>query len=178
MAINTQPLIDQLNGKFVEVAGGPLNQCTDAVNYHLRMQGKPLILGRNAIDFRTAPGYVFQKNTPDFLPQEGDIAIFDIGTYGDVAVVAKGTTINDLVVFGQNYPVGAPCRLRTMRGYAGMINNRGGFLRLSNALKPVTIVADEVIAGKWGNGSERSRRLTQAGYDFMAVQAEVNRKLN
>lgn len=43
------------------------------------------------------------------------------------------------------------------------------------AKKSVTELAKEVWAGKWGNGSERKRRLTQAGYDYAAVQAEVYR---
>ena len=38
----------------------------------------------------------------------------------------------------------------------------------------VDIVAKEVIRGKWGNGAERKRRLTQAGYDPVAVQQRVN----
>ncbi len=37
-------------------------------------------------------------------------------------------------------------------------------------------IADEVIAGKWGNGQERKDRLAQAGYDYSAVQAIVNQK--
>lgn len=36
-------------------------------------------------------------------------------------------------------------------------------------------LADEVIAGKWGNGDERKQRLTAAGYDYDAVQAIVNK---
>lgn len=36
-------------------------------------------------------------------------------------------------------------------------------------------LADEVIAGKWGNGNERKQRLTAAGYDYNAVQAIVNK---
>ena len=39
-------------------------------------------------------------------------------------------------------------------------------------------VANEVIAGKWGNGDDRRNRLTQAGYDYNAVQSIVNQKLN
>lgn len=38
-------------------------------------------------------------------------------------------------------------------------------------------VADQVIAGAWGNGPDRKTRLESAGYDYNAVQAEVNRKL-
>lgn len=36
-------------------------------------------------------------------------------------------------------------------------------------------MAKEVLAGKWGNGDERKNNLTAAGYDYAAVQAEVNR---
>ena len=48
------------------------------------------------------------------------------------------------------------------------------------APKPEKSVADlaaEVIAGMWGNGAERRERLTAAGYDYAAVQAEVNRRV-
>ena len=40
--------------------------------------------------------------------------------------------------------------------------------------KTVDELAREVIRGEWGNGSERRVRLTQAGYDYDAVQARVN----
>lgn len=43
--------------------------------------------------------------------------------------------------------------------------------------KPIEEVAREVIAGEWGNGEERERRLTEAGYDYDEVQDEVNRIL-
>jgi len=39
-------------------------------------------------------------------------------------------------------------------------------------------IADEVIAGRWGNGQERKDRLTEAGYNYDEVQAIVNEKLN
>lgn len=38
-------------------------------------------------------------------------------------------------------------------------------------------IADEVIAGKWGNGDDRKARLKAAGYDSDAIQALVNSKL-
>jgi LysM repeat protein len=43
--------------------------------------------------------------------------------------------------------------------------------------KSVSAIADEVIAGKWGNGNDRKNKLQAAGYDYNAVQAEVNKKL-
>ena len=38
-------------------------------------------------------------------------------------------------------------------------------------------VAEEVIAGKWGNGNIRRKRLEYAGYDYAVIQKEVNRLL-
>ena len=40
--------------------------------------------------------------------------------------------------------------------------------------KSVTEVAKEVLAGKWGNGADRKKRLTEAGYNYSEVQAKVN----
>lgn len=38
-------------------------------------------------------------------------------------------------------------------------------------------LADEVIAGQWGNGADRKKRLTEAGYDYDAVQKAANKKM-
>ena len=46
------------------------------------------------------------------------------------------------------------------------------------AKKSVHEVAEEVIAGKWGNGADRKARLEAAGYNYDEVQNEVNRILN
>lgn len=43
--------------------------------------------------------------------------------------------------------------------------------------KSVDEIAAEVIAGNWGNGTDRKNRLTAAGYDYSAVQVKVNEKL-
>lgn len=43
--------------------------------------------------------------------------------------------------------------------------------------KTVHDIALEVIDRKWGNGEERKKRLTDAGYDYDEIQAEVNRIL-
>lgn len=40
--------------------------------------------------------------------------------------------------------------------------------------KSTTEVAKEVIAGKWGNGETRKKKLKAAGYDYNAVQKKVN----
>lgn len=43
--------------------------------------------------------------------------------------------------------------------------------------KTITEVAKEVIAGKYGDGPERKKKLEAAGYDYSKVQKEVNRLL-
>lgn len=45
-------------------------------------------------------------------------------------------------------------------------------------LKDISIVAQEVIKGLWGNGEERVNKLTQAGYNAKEVQDKVNELLN
>jgi len=54
----------------------------------------------------------------------------------------------------------------------GVKNNTAAASKKSN-----TEIAKEVIRGSWGNGVERKQRLTAAGYNYTAVQAEVDRML-
>ena len=73
------------------------------------------------------------------------------------------------VVCDQNY---------AMKDYPKIIKDKGlnGFGK--TAVKPVKSLAEiarEVIAGKWGNGTERKEKLSKAGYDYNAVQKEVNK---
>lgn len=44
----------------------------------------------------------------------------------------------------------------------------------SNPAKSIDELAKEVLAGKWGNGNDRKNALTNAGYNYSAVQARVN----
>lgn len=44
-------------------------------------------------------------------------------------------------------------------------------------VKTVDELAREVIAGKWGSGADRKKRLTAAGYDYTVVQKRVNEML-
>lgn len=49
-----------------------------------------------------------------------------------------------------------------------------GYAKGGTAKKTVDEIAREVIDGKWGNGTDRKKRLTAAGYDYSAVQKKVN----
>ena len=58
---------------------------------------------------------------------------------------------------------------------SGWINMR--YLSKTSA-KSVDELAREVIAGKWGSGSDRTNRLKAAGYDSAAVQSRVNQLMS
>ncbi len=46
------------------------------------------------------------------------------------------------------------------------------------ARKSNEVIADEVLAGAWGNNPDRRYRLESNGYDYNAIQAIVNARLN
>lgn len=65
-----------------------------------------------------------------------------------------------------------------------VIVKKGGLVKKITEIKQETTkkktneeIAKEVILGKWGNGSTRKTKLTQAGYDYNAVQKIVNQLL-
>ena len=51
------------------------------------------------------------------------------------------------------------------------------YKKSTNEKKSIDEIAKEVIAGKWGNGQDRKKRLTEAGYDYNTVQNKVNKLL-
>jgi N-acetylmuramoyl-L-alanine amidase CwlA len=79
----------------------------------------------------------------------------------------------DKVTKHQDYN-GKYCPHRTLdlgwERFLGMIEDK-----LSPKRKTVEELAQEVLQGKWGNGNDRRIRLTQAGHNYKAVQAEVNK---
>jgi len=52
------------------------------------------------------------------------------------------------------------------------------YILLNELMKPkkksLDEIAKEVIQGKWSIGTERARKLTAAGYDYVTVQRRVN----
>lgn len=96
-----------------------------------------------------------------------------------VYTVAKGDTLIGIAKkYGTTY--------RVLAAYNGISNPNiihvGQKIKIpatatTTTKKSNTEVAREVIQGKWGNGAARKQKLTAAGYDYSAVQAEVNRLL-
>lgn len=69
---------------------------------------------------------------------------------------------------------GSPALIRDICSISG-IPNKLGIYENSTQQKTVTELAKEVINGIWGNGAERKKKLTEAGYSYTEVQTEVNR---
>ena len=68
---------------------------------------------------------------------------------------------------GSNYKVTV-----TLKGnYSGSI----GTITYKIRKGTVEEMANQVIAGKWGNNSDRKKRLTKAGYNYKKIQNKVNK---
>lgn len=63
-------------------------------------------------------------------------------------------------------------KLRTA-GFESYITRIGG-KPVQPTLKTIDEIAREVLQGKWGNGAARKTAITNAGYDYAAVQKRVN----
>lgn len=71
------------------------------------------------------------------------------------------------------------CCQKAGAGYS-VFDNKGNVVYTYKkvATKSIEELAREVIAGKWGNGTDRKNRLEAAGYDYKKVQAKVDELLN
>lgn len=68
-------------------------------------------------------------------------------------------------------------KLKAAGSDAFITTKKGEAVTASETKKTVQEIAKEVIAGKWGNGENRKKRLKAAGYDYDAVQEKVNAML-
>ena len=102
---------------------------------------------------------------------------------GHVAVVEDIYSDGSIVTSNSAYK-GTNFYMKTLKApnyYMGDLYKFEGFIYLPMEFeeeklnKTVAELAQEVLDGKWGNGQERYDRLTIAGYDYNAVQKEVNR---
>ncbi len=62
--------------------------------------------------------------------------------------------------------------------YTDLISSTGVNPSSTSTQKTNEQIANEVIAGRWGNGEERRARLTAAGYDYETIRKIVNQKLS
>ena len=83
----------------------------------------------------------------------------------------RDTVINGYIV-DQNYCyVDFPAKIKAA-------HKNGFFEEVVSTKKSNEEIAKEVISGKWGNGSERKKKLEDAGYNYKEVQTIVNNLVN
>lgn len=80
------------------------------------------------------------------------------------------------VVTDQNFAIKDYPTIMKSAGLNGFIKS-GATKPVTPTKKPIQQIAQEVIAGRWGNGTERQRKLTSAGYNYTEVQKIVNNLL-
>lgn len=79
------------------------------------------------------------------------------------------------VVTDQNFALKNYPEIIKKAGLNGFSNS--GSVPTDPTRKSTEQLVSEVIAGKWGNGAERQKKLTAAGYNYVEIQRAVNRKL-
>ena len=97
------------------------------------------------------------------LAQEIKADIFAAGDKVDATAISKGKGFQ-----------GAIKRHNQSRG---PMTHGSKFHRHAGSNLSLIHISKEVIAGKWGNNPQRKERLEAAGYDYQAVQNEVNQFL-
>lgn len=125
-----------------------------------------------------------------YTPLPGDIILYDWqdSGVGDNKGTPDHIGIVEVVAGGKLTVIEGNCneavRRRTLlvngryiRGYIVPKYDAETATKTATAAQGKTVeqLAREVMDGKWGSGSDRKARLTAAGYDYTAVQAEVNR---
>lgn len=106
-------------------------------------------------------GYGYRLAECGFISNKEDLEIFN----NNIEKIAKGI----LEAFGISAS-GANSSNKPSAGKPSSGNS-------SSSKKSISQVAKEVINGEWGNGDARKKKLEAAGYDYDAVQKEVNKQL-
>lgn len=117
-------------------------------------------------------------------PKAGEIIFYDWqdngkgdnkGAADHVGIVEK-VSGGQITVIEGNYSGAVKRRIlavngKYIRGYAIPAYDKE---KPAEGRKTVSTIAKEVIAGKWGNGAERKKRIEKAGYNYKDIQAKVN----
>lgn len=155
-------LISTWSGRLCDVDGFFGGQCMDlAHRYAIDCVGKDLPAKPAAKDLWnvTIDGYDKVKNTPEAVPQKGDIIIWgtEVGAYGHIAIFVEGDAMS-FRSFDQNWPVGTVCHIQN-HNYTGVL---GWF-------HPKELVADTIQVLKSDferlvSNSTKYDAMVQAGY--------------
>ena len=118
-------------------------------------------------------------------PKPGDVIFYDWQDSGkgdnkgnaDHVGIVESVTGGKITVIEGTYSTAV--KRRTLAVNSKYIRGYGvpKYDKEATAKKSVTAIAKEIIAGKWGNGATRKKKLEAAGYNYKEVQQAVNELL-
>lgn len=117
-------------GQFIEVSYKEAEfQCMDLAYLWAFCLGLPkgAIQHQYAYQVFTSPNDLTReyfdiiKNTPDFIPQDGDIGVFEGGTAGHIVVCLSGGTTKTFPCFEQNTPLGSNAHITPNKSYTNFL---------------------------------------------------------
>ena len=157
-------LVEKVDGSKVYTIEGNTSDRVARRSYYL---SDSYIVGYGRPAYDAEPG---NTNTGSQTPSSGTTSEV---TY---TVVAGDTLSKIAAKYGTTY--------QKLAAYNGITNPNiirvGQKIKIPGAPAPKKTnaeIAKEVIAGKWGNGADRKKRLEAAGYDYNAIQQAVNAAL-
>ena len=167
-------LINHANRQSIGLCAAYVADALEAGGFKFTRQASAYMYRTNGI--LTGIGYI-EISKPSYF-NKGDITVTENNSahpHGHMAMWSGSNWISDFIqnsefVYGSNQPP-----VHYYRYGGGNVDPQPS---KACAGKTITQVAQEVIAGLWGNGDDRKNRLTAAGCDYYAVQAEVNRLLS
>lgn len=160
-------IVEKVSGSKVYTIEGNTSDCVARRSYNL---GASNIVGYGRPKYDTEPAST---------PPAGTGSNGKGNTTGEIVyTVVKGDTLSGIAArYGTTY--------QKLAEYNGISNPNviyvGQKIRIPGSGTPkksVDELAKEVLRGDWGNGDERKKRLTAAGYDYNAVQKRVNSLLS
>ena len=135
---------------------------------------------QNMIDlFKKAGIWVENENR---TPKAGDIIFYDWEDSGkgdakgwsDHVGIVEKVSGGKITVIEGNYSNAVKRRTISVNGKYIRGYGVPKYDKETTAKKSINAIAKEVIAGKWGNGADRQKRLEKAGYNYREVQKVVN----
>lgn len=166
-----------------EMTDGDLATVAELIREIWKVYGKLPIIGHKDIVATACPGRYYAKlSTLKSMAESGKITTPPAPKTQPKAKKSIDTLVKEVL---QGMWGNGQARYDALRraGYDPDIVQNAVNMRVIGMTQPMTQkaskspsdVAREVLRGDWGVGSDRVARLTSAGYDYNAVQAEVNR---
>lgn len=116
-----QRFLDFFNGIYADYDGAYGDQCFDLANLYSRWIGGQRFSGATADLIFNQPGdfYIQIPNTLDYVPQKGDIVIWNWPHVG--IATGENSDVNQFEVLEQNDPGGSNCHIKIYTNYNGVI---------------------------------------------------------